>query len=296
MASSANTAPRWASLADRLNPNRAAFDPKFKEEWKKLDKASKKEIIDEDKRQIRLLQERAKPLPFTTDANDHCETSKTAYKHIVPFLNLVAKRLNKEPSELKIYDPYYCAGAVVNHLKELGFGKVHNQPDDFYEVIKEGKVPPHDILITNPPYSGDHFDRLKKFLDSNQKPHLLLLPDHFQVDSKSYAFLRPKERYHYWTPRGMRPEDDSKKRKHRNLVLGSRNSPFPSQWCINLEPLIPKNELLNVVKLEEGCTLQSDAVRNDQEGAKFRIKADSTTDEACGKQRKKKRKKKKRVE
>jgi hypothetical protein len=24
---------RWASLADRLNPNRAAFDPAFKAEW-----------------------------------------------------------------------------------------------------------------------------------------------------------------------------------------------------------------------------------------------------------------------
>ena len=25
--------------------------------------------------------------------------------------------------------------------------------EDFYKVIKEGKVPPHDVLLTNPPYS-----------------------------------------------------------------------------------------------------------------------------------------------
>lgn len=43
---------------------------------------------------------------------DHCETPPEAYTHIACWLRAVAKRLNKEPQDLKIYDPYFCAGAV----------------------------------------------------------------------------------------------------------------------------------------------------------------------------------------
>lgn len=260
---------RWVSLADRLNPNRDAFDPDFKEKWKSLNKKERKKIVEEDKRKIRELRQRAKPLPFPADPDDHCETSKTAYQHIVPFLRALAKKLKKTPEKLKIYDPYYCAGAMVRHLNELGFSCVHNQPDDFYHIISAKKIPPHDILITNPPYSGDHFDRLKNFLSINNKPHMLLVPAHFDVDSEKYAFLRPKGRYHYWTPRGMRPGEDSKKRKHRNLMLGSRNSPFPSQWCISLAPVMAKGELLSIEPVEGYCQLDNHGSFA-KDGAQFR--------------------------
>lgn len=285
-----DTTPRWASLADRLNPTRTAFDPKFKAEWKTLDKATKKKIIAEDKRNIQKLQQRAKPLPFPTDANDHCETSKTAYGHIVPFLKLLARKLKKPHAELRIFDPYYCAGSMVQHLKELGFSKVHNQPDDFYQTIRDG-VPIHDVLVTNPPYSGDHFDRLKKFLSTNKAPHFLLLPDHFQVDDETpdYVVLKPKERYHYWTPRGLRPEEDSKKRKHRNLMLGSRNSPFPSKWCISLDPVVSKKDLLEIIENEVGeeCTLhEKDSNGFSKEGAKFKHKNEASEDETTRKKKK----------
>jgi hypothetical protein len=286
---------KWASLADRLNPNRAAFDPKFKEEWQKMDKVTRKKLVAEDKQKIRELQQRAKPLPFTTDANDHCETSKTAYGHIVPFLKFLAKKMEKEPSDLKIYDPYYCAGAVVQHLTELGFPNVHNQPDDFYKTISNDKIPEHDVVVTNPPYSGDHFARLKEFLASNQKPHCLLIPDHFQVQTSDYAFLKPKERYHYWTPRGMRPEEGSKKRKHRNLMLGSRNSPFPSKWCISLEPNISKADLLETMakELAEGCAIHGTDDNFSKEGAKFRQKDlshEDAEDRVCSQKKKRKKK------
>ena len=49
---------------------------------------------------------------FEADAKDHCETSPVAYGHIVPVLNRLASALGKPPAELKIYDPYYCAGCV----------------------------------------------------------------------------------------------------------------------------------------------------------------------------------------
>jgi hypothetical protein len=281
---------RWVSLADRLNPARASFDPEFKAAWTKLDKAARKRIVDEDKRKIRELQERAKPLPYPTDSDDHCETSKIAYDHIVPFLELLAKKLTKPPMDLRIYDPYYCAGATVRHLSELGFPHVHNQPDDFYGIIATKNVPEHDILITNPPYSGDHFGKLKSFLSTNHKPHLLLVPDHFQVDHEKYAYLKPTERYHYWTPHGMRPAEDSKKKKHRNLMLGSRNSPFPSKWCVSLEPVVSKSELMGA-RLDSGCTIhKSDAVFVLEGGAKFRHKDQQIIgDQADATSKKKKR-------
>jgi len=43
---------------------------------------------------------------------DHCETPPEAYTHIACWLRAIAKRLNKQPEDLKIYDPYFCAGAV----------------------------------------------------------------------------------------------------------------------------------------------------------------------------------------
>ena len=285
------TTDRWVSLADRLNPARASFDPEFKAAWKRLDKAARSRIVEEDKQKIRELQERAQPLPFPTDSDDHCETSKTAYAHILPFLQLLAKKLAKSPHELRIYDPYYCAGATVRHLGELGFPHVHNQPDDFYRIIATKNVPYHDILITNPPYSGDHFDKLKSFLSTNKKPHLLLVPNHFQVDHEKYTFLKPTERYHYWTPRGMRPSEESKKRKHRNLMLGSRNSPFPSKWCVSLEPVVSKSDLLGV-KLGNDCTIHEMDAMFVLEGAKFRPKDEQIIeDQTADTEKKKKRKK-----
>jgi mRNA-degrading endonuclease RelE of RelBE toxin-antitoxin system len=283
------TSDRWVSLADRLNPARASFDPDFKEKWKKLDKATRKKFVEDDKSRIRELQERAKPLPFPTDSDDHCETSKTAYAHIAPFLKLLAKTLSKSPEELRIYDPYYCAGATVRHLKELGFPHVHNQPDDFYKIIATKKIPQYDVLVTNPPYSGDHFDKLKRFLSTNKRPHLLLVPDHFEVDPDTYSFLKPKERYHYWTPLGMRPEDDSKKRKHRNLMLGSRNSPFPSKWCLSLEPVVSKDGLLEA-KLDDECTIHENDSSLLPGGTMFRRKEREVKDQSIEPPRKMKKK------
>ena len=39
-------------------------------------------------------------------------------------------------------------------------------------------LPPHDILITNPPYGEEHVRKLLKFCVFNEKPFLLLLPDY----------------------------------------------------------------------------------------------------------------------
>jgi len=270
---STNNTKRWASLADRLNPNRPSFDAQLKASWKTMSKKQRKQIIKEDKIAIAALKSRgtSQSLPFTAEEDDHCETSPVAYTHIAPILQLIASRLNKKPCDLLIYDPYYCAGGMLHNMDKLGYNNVYNKCEDFYDIISKKQVPKHDVIITNPPYSGDHFHKLLSFLQDNNKPALLLLPEHFSKNKSSlyksdnFCFLTPPERYHYWTPEGMRlmQKESSKKRKqHKNLVLGSRNSPFASHWFISLEPIMSNGALVSLVndgkddvKLVDGCRL-----------------------------------------
>jgi hypothetical protein len=297
----ADTPKQWASLADRLNPNRAAFDANLKASWKSMSKKEKKKIISEDKKAIAALKSRAtsQSLPFIVDPDDHCETSHVAYMHVAPILSYIATRIGRKcSSTLKIYDPYYCAGTVIQHLAKLGFQNVYNKPEDFYQVIQEQRLPQHDVVVTNPPYSGDHFERLLKFLCDNdnnnndkKKPALLLIPEHLSKKKSiqqyldNFFFLTPPERYFYWTPEGLRPkeeeeeEDDNdgedvtknkrqkkkknkKSKQHKNLMLGSRNSPFASHWFIRTDPVVSNEEMISRIKrgeiqLVDGCNVYS---------------------------------------
>jgi hypothetical protein len=95
---------------------------------------------------------------------DHAETPLIAYRHIALLLERVAQSMGIRASRLRIYDPYYCAASVRLHLASLGFFNVYNQPENFYASIAEGSVPEFDVLVTNPPYSADHVDRLFEFV------------------------------------------------------------------------------------------------------------------------------------
>ena len=59
---------------------------------------------------------------FDVDYNDHFETPLIAYEDLIPFMKLVCKRetdatkqiVEKQLSNMVIYDPYYCKGKMVN--------------------------------------------------------------------------------------------------------------------------------------------------------------------------------------
>lgn len=72
--------------------------------------------------------------PYEVDATDHCETPGAAYDHVAPLLRMLAALSGRTPATLRIYDPYYCEGGVVGRLGELGFHRVYNEREDFYEV------------------------------------------------------------------------------------------------------------------------------------------------------------------
>lgn len=58
------------------------------------------------------------------------------------------------------------------------------QKRDFYADVREGTVPDYDILITNPPYSGDHKEKIIKFCVESRRPWALLMPNY--VYNKAY--------------------------------------------------------------------------------------------------------------
>lgn len=116
------------------------------------------------------------------------------------------------PAELRIYDPYFCAGTMKAHLASLGFNDVYNENEDFYQTIAQERIPEHHCLITNPPFGEEHMRRLIDFVLTSEKPFCLLLPEY--VRRKPYfkaladhptrrpILLCPHKRYHFWSPIG----------------------------------------------------------------------------------------------
>lgn len=178
--------------------------------------------------------------PFPTDPDDHCESPLQAYAHIQPLLSRVADKLKHGISgkDLSIYDPYFCNGAVIDNMKALGFPSVYNKKEDCYQVWSSSTVyPPFDALVTNPPYSGDHIEKLVDHITSPNmigRPWFLLMPDwvhkkdYFVSKTKSSQmqpfYLVPKKRYVYLPPKDYRASKKSDVHK--------KSSPFNSMWYI----------------------------------------------------------------
>ncbi len=66
--------------------------------------------------------------PFAVDPNDHCESPLNAYEDIRPILDILVQLLGRKTNDqLSIYDPYYCNGLTLKHLKDLGYSNVYNK-------------------------------------------------------------------------------------------------------------------------------------------------------------------------
>ncbi|CAH0373359.1 unnamed protein product [Pelagomonas calceolata] len=167
----------------------------------------------------------AKRYPFATDFCDHFETPRQAYADVAPALDaLVAK----SRAETRIYDPYYCDGAVKRHLRELGFTNAKNDNLDFYasKAYRDPANTTHDVVVTNPPFSEDHKERCLRWALATRKPFALLLPAYvverrwfreaFGDEARPF-FVAPRERYGFDHPLGA----------------GADASPFFSVWVVD---------------------------------------------------------------
>jgi hypothetical protein len=279
-----------AKLADRLNPNRTAFDPDLKAAWQTMSKKAKAKLVKKDataqsdaKKAILAIEH-----PFAADSDDHCETSREALRHAASLLPLVARAADKDPETLRLYDPYYCAGAVKRHMATLGFPHMHNACEDAYRVWAEKREPEYDVLMTNPPYSGSHPEKLVRYCLESGKPYLLCMPNYIATQpwfrelmvSRPPLFLCPTTRYNYWTPTGLREGKDKSKsgaKKHSG-GLGVRTSPFASSWYVDLSPLVPHSALLQWWRdggKERGFTI-SEAIAGDGAGRRTGVSNGAT--------------------
>merc|ERR1712150_110152 len=168
-----------------------------------------------------------------------------AYKDIAMLLDKLCG--SKQKKKLSIYDPYYCNGAVIRNLEEIGYTNVYNQKEDCYEVwstssSSSNEYPDFDIFLTNPPYSDEHIPKLmehltarkSKFGITKNRPWFLLMPN--WVHRKDYYrnaldqagirpfYLVPKKRYVYLPPKNFRDKKISDVHK--------KSSPFVSMWYI----------------------------------------------------------------
>ena len=152
-----------------------------------------------------------------TDDADHCETSFDAYADIAKLLESLAIEQLKTKETLRIYDPYFCEGSVVGNLGKLGFNSVYNRNEDFYYMMDNNLCPEFDVIVTNPPYSESHMERIILFSIQSLKPFFLLLPNfvyckeyyiQMVLQRKSLQpmlfYVAPKKRYKYLTPKGRR--------------------------------------------------------------------------------------------
>lgn len=193
---------------------------------------------------------------FQVDDTDHCETPLQAYRDMLDILDRIAINLNKKRSTLRIYDPYYCDGGIKKKLESFGYTFVINRNRDFYHDIDKQTIPEYDVLVTNPPYSGVHIEKLLSFCSVTsrriQKPFLILLPhfvytkDYYEralssTVSSSVFFLIPEVRYAYIPPVWVEAKIGSKA-----LEVGKMTTaPFPSFWyCYAPKEIIFPNWLV----------------------------------------------------
>lgn len=181
------------------------------------------------KRGLDSLGQRQADWAFKADYNDHFETPERAYQDLLPVLDAIAAALGKTRDGLVIYDPYYCRGKMISLLHAMGYTNVVNKNRDFYKDVESKGVPEYDVLVTNPPYSGEHKPRLMTYLLTTNKPYALLLPVY--TVTKSYwkdlvvsksaediVYLLPPDSYDYEHPEGT----------------GKDVPPFYSSWFVNL--------------------------------------------------------------
>eukprot|EP01033_Poteriospumella_lacustris_P015162 gene15162-10851_t len=217
----------------------ATTDASSSKKNKKGNKKSKGDLMDKGSTNVSSeADEEVIEYPYEVQPDDHCETPIEAYEDLGCFLNFIAQKLNKTPQELFIYDPFFCEGSMVERMASLGYTNVYNRKEDFYQVQAAGKVPDYDVLMTNPPYSQDHMEKLVRFCTQSRKPFALLVPnyvytkDYYQriPGSSQIFYITPSNgrRYLYTTPKGRRQKKSSK-----------YTSPFPTFWFCHIPPSFP---------------------------------------------------------
>jgi len=181
----------------------------------------------------------ASKYPYSVDYNDHFETPLRAYTDVFPVIETLIQQKCKGKRVI-IYDPFYCTGRAASLLRQCLQSNneklaekvdIQHEKRDFYRDLRENTVPKFDILVTNPPYSGDHKERCLEFAVNSSRPFFLLMPNYIAtkeyfrktvLETKKvqdvYIIPSPGESYEYHHPEGT----------------GKPLSPFESVWFVGV--------------------------------------------------------------
>jgi hypothetical protein len=220
--------------------------------------------------------------PFATDYNDHFETPLQAVADLLPALDALCAHLGRSRATLRVWDPFFCAGGMARHLAKLGFAAAIHRNEDFYGVIAARGAPPFDVLLTNPPYSGDHKARVLDFAVSTGKPFFLLLPAYCagrawwgaRAAAAAPFFAAPPRAYHFEHPQGTgkgAPLFESL----WYASAGAGGFPLRERWAAALPPPpAPRLRLLDSVEQLADAKLVAKGKRgNPRQRAKARQRA-----------------------
>ena len=173
-------------------------------------------------REVKVVsgEELARRYPYETEYADHFETPLRAFADIAPLLERLGGPQSAR-AQVRVLDPYHCEGAAQSRLRSLGFKRARNPREDFYKsdlyraFEEEGEgaafrgraAASYDVLVTNPPYSSTHKERILALALASGRPWCLLLPAY--VAEKAYYttlteaaaarpfFVQPRRRYDF---------------------------------------------------------------------------------------------------
>jgi hypothetical protein len=169
-------------------------------------------------------------------------------------------------------------------LGALGFTNVYNKCEDFYALQRDSVLPDHDVLLTNPPYSADHLEKISRHVAASGKPWLLLVPNFCymkewwrsatrrvqQVPSRSVPpfFIAPHERYMYRAPNGVAAANGAVRKSSESI----QTSPFVTFWhCGGFGAQTEDmTRAWSVSEAANGCTLAHSAAAIPQKAMDWR--------------------------
>ena len=154
--------------------------------------------------------------PFPHNYLDSFETPPAAIADILPALRFLAAESRVSLRALRCWDPFFCAGSVAAAFAAEGMTLAHTNTDAY-----TAPPPPHDVVVTNPPYSADNKERALALALAQRKPFFLLLPAYCATKSYvagvEFLFVAPRASpYTFAHPEGT----------------GHATPPFKSMWFI----------------------------------------------------------------
>jgi hypothetical protein len=78
----------------------------------------------------------------------------------------------------RVWMPFYYDGECAHSLRKVGFKSVYHKKRDFFSLVKDSSfLSSVDVIIDNPPYTGEEIkSRVLIALEATKKPFAVLLP------------------------------------------------------------------------------------------------------------------------